>query len=94
MADLNAGLPTKVAAQLATMRLPLSGRVPFRPVLVRNRRGDLVLARRKVEHGPRKDVPGLLDDQGRIWVHDDAHAGWPSHWDVQLDGGVDYMRVG
>ncbi len=87
-------LPAKVAAQIAKMRLPTSGSTPFRPQFDRNRRGELILARRLIESGPRAGTPGLLDEQGRIWVRDDAHAGLPDHWDVQLDEGADYVRVG
>ncbi len=43
--------------------------------------------------GPKRGKRGYVDDQGRIWVKDHAHAGVPEHWDVQIDDGADYIRV-
>jgi hypothetical protein len=39
-----------------------------------------------------KRGPG--DTQGRIWIWDKAHSGYPGHWDVQINGGADYIKVG
>ena len=94
MATPSPDLPPKLVTQLAKMRLPLGGTVPFVPVLDRNRAGEPILARRLIDKGVRHGTPGLLDAAGRIWVRDAAHAGLPEHWDVQIDGGADYIRVG
>ena len=42
---------------------------------------------------PRSGKPGSVDDQGRIWIRDRAHAKLPDHWDVQIDDGADYIRI-
>lgn len=69
------------------------GQHPFRPRLIKNRAGDLVVEKRAVASGPKRGKRGYVDDQGRIWVKDRAHAGVPDHWDVQVGGGSDYFRV-
>jgi len=78
---------------MAKAGLPTSGQVPFVPRLVTNRRGDQVIEKAEVEHGPKKGKRGYVDTQGRIWIKDRAHAGDPDHWDVQVDAGRDYFRV-
>jgi hypothetical protein len=35
-----------------------------------------------------------VDEEGRIWIRDYEHADLPDHWDVQIDGGTDYIRIG
>jgi hypothetical protein len=55
--------------------------------------GEQVIEKRAVQSGPKAGKKGYVDDQGRIWVKDRAHAGLPDHWDVQSDGGDNYIRV-
>lgn len=88
-----AGLPQKVIDQLARARLPSGGPNPYRPRLVTNRAGDLVIEKLVVARGPKIGKKGYVDDQGRIWVKDRAHGSVPEHWDVQIDEGGDYIRV-
>jgi hypothetical protein len=91
---LPANLPQKVQEQMAKAGLPQTGQVPFVPKLTTNRRGESIIDKGVVQHGPKKDKKGYVDTQGRIWIKDRAHAGDPDHWDVQIDGGQDYIRVG
>ena len=44
--------------------------------------------------GPKAGKKGVVDDQGNIWIRDRAHAGVPDHWDVQIDDGDGYFRMG
>lgn len=69
------------------------GTHPFKPRLVTNRKGDQVIEKRAVAKGPKRGKRGYVDDQGRIWIKDRAHANVPDHWDVQIEGGEDYLRV-
>ena len=48
----------------------------------------------EVKHGSQAGRKGVVDKEGRIWLKDEAHAGYPEHWDVQVDSGKDYIRVG
>ena len=66
----------------------------FVPKLKKGPKGHLIMDKGRVTSGPKSGAVGLLDDQGRIWVRDEAHAGYPLHWDVQVNGGADYFRVG
>jgi hypothetical protein len=86
-------LSKKVEGQIARAGLPRSGTIPFEPKLTVNRRGDQVIEKSEVIHGPKKGKRGYIDLQGRIWVKDRTHSGLPDHWDVQIDGGKDYIRV-
>jgi hypothetical protein len=52
------------------------------------------MEKKTIQEGPKKGKRGFVDELGRIWVKDRAHAGVPDHWDVQLDDGADYIRVG
>jgi hypothetical protein len=61
---------------------------------VTNRRGDQVIEKRPVLHGPKRGKRGYVDELGRIWVKDRSHADVPDHWEVQIDDGLDYFRVG
>jgi hypothetical protein len=88
------GLPKKVIEQIKKAGLPTGGRHPFKPKLVKNMRGEEVIEKKAVQKGPKKGKRGYVDEQGRIWVKDRAHAGVPDHWDVQIDEGQDYIRVG
>ena len=87
-------LPEKVLRQLEKAGLPRAGHRPFRPRLTTNRRGETIVARAAPAIGPRRRRVGWVDEDGNIWIRDPAHAGLPDHWDVQLDGGRDYVRVG
>ena|SRR5215218_9610977 len=93
MAAQKPNLPPKLAAQIAKAGLPQSGQEPYRPQLVPNRRGQVVVAKAAVQHGPKAGKRGWVDDQGRIWIRDYAHAGLPDHWDVQDANGTSYFRV-
>jgi hypothetical protein len=90
---VSADLPQKVIDQIARAGLPTGGRHPFRPKLTTNHRGEPMIEKKAVAKGQKKNKKGYVDDQGRIWVKDRAHAGMPDHWDVQIDGGEDYIRV-
>jgi hypothetical protein len=90
---MSSDLPQKVIDQMQRAGLPTGGQHPFRPKLVKNRRGDQVIEKQAVSKGPKKGKKGYVDDQGRIWIKDRAHADVPDHWDIQIDGGEDYFRV-
>jgi len=62
-------------------------------MLTKNRSGDQVIEKRAVAKGPKKGKRGYVDEQGRVWVKDPSHADLPEHWDVQIGGGDDYIRV-
>jgi hypothetical protein len=85
--------PKKVIDQLDKAGLPTGGTYPFRPKLVKNRKGEEIIEKQSVQKGPKKGKKGFLDDQGRIWIKDRSHAGLPDHWDVQIQAGEDYFRV-
>jgi hypothetical protein len=78
---------------MAKAGLPTGGTVPFIPQLTTNRRGDQIIEKATVQHGPKQGKKGYLDTAGRIWIKDRAHAGDPDHWDVQIDAGQSYIRV-
>ena len=86
-------LPQKIIDQMNKAGLPLSGPHPFKPKLTRNRHGVLLIERRAVARGPKRGKRGYVDEQGRVWVKDRAHAGLPDHWDVQIDDGDRYVRI-
>ena len=89
-------LPEKVKKQIQKLRLPQLGDEPFEPQLVGKRRGaknDKEMKRAVVQYGPKMGEVGFVDSTGRIWVKNRAHAHVPDHWDVQIDGGKDYIRV-
>jgi hypothetical protein len=86
-------LPEKVKQQIKGAGLPTGGQVPFVPALTRNRRKETIVKKGPVLYGPKRGDVGYVDRNGRIWVKDAAHAGTPDHWDVQIDGGRDYVRV-
>jgi hypothetical protein len=73
--------------------LPTGGARPFKPKLTKNQRGELVIEKKAVTKGPKRGKKGFVDDQGSIWIRDRAHADVPDHWDVQIDGGEEYIRV-
>jgi hypothetical protein len=86
-------LPQKVIDQMAKAGLPTSGAHPFKPRLTVNKAGKQIIDKQPVRRGPKRGKVGYVDEQGRIWVKDRAHAGTPDHWDVQIAGGDDYFRV-
>jgi hypothetical protein len=90
---VSSGLPDKVVEQMRKAGLPSAGQHPFKPRLTTNRKGEQVIEKRAVARGPKKGKRGYVDDQGRIWIKDRAHAGVPDHWDVQINEGDDYFRV-
>jgi hypothetical protein len=84
----------KFIDQIQRAGLPTGGQHPFRPKIVKNQRGEPIISKRPVLKGPKTGKRGYVDDQDRIWIKDRAHAGVPDHWDVQIDDGDDYFRVG
>jgi len=87
-------LPPKVLEQINNKGLPQSGETPFVPKLITNKAGQKIMQTAEIRYGPKAGKRGFLDQNGRIWVKDEAHAGYPEHWDVQLAEGRDYFRVG
>jgi hypothetical protein len=90
---VSTSLPQKIIDQIKNAGLPTSGQHPFRPKLTTNQRGHQMIEKKAVAKGPKAGKRGYVDDQGRIWIKDRAHAGLPDHWDVQIDDGEDYIRV-
>jgi hypothetical protein len=86
-------LRQKVIDQMRKAGLPTNRAHPFKPRLTSNRSGDLVIEKKGVTKGPKRGKMGYVDDQGRIWIKDRAHSHVPDHWDVQIAGGDDYVRV-
>ena len=86
-------LPEKIIEQMTRAGLPTGGRFPFKPKLTTNRRGGFIIDKQAATKGPKRGKKGFVDEQGRIWIKDHPHAGLPTHWDVQIDGGADYIRV-
>jgi hypothetical protein len=84
----------KIERQIRDAGLPTGGKTPFDPKLVKNARGDSIISKAKIDTGPKAGKAGYVDKSGRIWIKDKAHAGDPEHWDVQINGGQDYCRVG
>jgi hypothetical protein len=87
-------LPQKIIDQIVNAGLPTGGEHPFKPKIARNRSGDPIIEKRPILIGPKVGKKGFVDDQDRIWIKDKAHAHVPDHWDVQIDDGDDYFRVG
>jgi len=85
---------TKVDRQIKNAGLPTSGALPFFPEIEIDRKGQTIIKKASVTHGPKKGKKGYVDTRGRIWIKDRAHAGFPDHWDVQENGGrKGYTRV-
>jgi hypothetical protein len=95
MAENAPRLPPRVEAQIAKAGLPTGGAHPFYPELTTNRKGEPALVKAQAVNAPKgqSEKWGWVDAEGRIWVRDQAHAGVPDHWDVQITGGADYLRV-
>lgn len=83
----------KIDEQIKKAGLPAVGRTPFAPKLVKNRRGQDVIKKELIKHGPKRGKVGFVDTKDRIWIKDRAHADAPDHWDVQEDSGKTYFRV-
>jgi hypothetical protein len=90
---VSSDLPEKIVEQMEKAGLPLSGAHPFKPKLTRNKRGEQVIEKKAPTKGPKCGKRGYVDDQGRIWIKDRAHADVPDHWDVQIADGEDYVRI-
>jgi hypothetical protein len=88
-----APLPEKIIRQMTKAGLPFGGTHPFKPRLTKNRKGESIIEKMAVAKGPKKGKVGYVDEQGRIWIKDRAHANLPDHWDVQIRGGDEYIRV-
>jgi hypothetical protein len=87
-------LSEKVLEQVSKAGLPLEGEFPFEPLLTTNRRGESIIQKVQITHGPKQGKFGYADTQGRIWIRDHAHGDYPEHWDVQENGGsTGYTRV-
>ena len=86
-------LPDKIVRQMEKAGLPIGGEVVYEPRLEKNKRGTVVIKKETVTHGPKRGKMGYVDANGRIWIKDRAHAEDPDHWDVQINGGMEYMRV-
>jgi hypothetical protein len=86
-------LPQKIIDQINKAGLPMRGQHPFVPALAKNRKGESIIRKAAIQHGPKIGKVGYVDDQGRIWLRDRAHANVPDHWDVQIGGGQSYFRV-
>ena len=90
---MSSPLPKKIQEQMARAGLPCAGTNPFRPKIVKNRNNEDIIDKQPVTKGPKQGKRGFVDDQGRIWIRDRAHAHVPDHWDAQIDGGEDYIRI-
>jgi len=90
---VSASLPQKILNQMRNAGLPSGGTHPFYPKIIKNRSGEDIIEKRSVGKGPKRGKRGYVDDQGRIWIRDRAHAHVPDHWDVQIDDGEDYIRI-
>jgi hypothetical protein len=52
-------LPRKVIAQIRKAGLPTEGQYPFKPKLIKNRRGELIIKKDIVQHGPKRGETGI-----------------------------------
>jgi len=85
---------TKISNQIQKKGLPTSGQTPYKAKYRVNKAGNLELQRGAPKYGPKVNEVGFVDENGRIWIKEGAHAGYPEHWDVQVDEGRNYFRVG
>lgn len=86
-------IPDKIVRQIEKAGLPKVGALHYEPRLEKNKTGKFVIRKEAVRNGPKTGKMGFVDISGRIWIKDRAHAGDPDHWDVQIDGGMEYFRV-
>jgi len=77
----------KIEKQMKKAGLPTGGAMPFHPDLGKNRKGEPIIMKAPVQHGPKKGKYGYVDTMGRIWIKDRAHGNYPDHWDVQENSG-------
>jgi hypothetical protein len=89
----NNGSWSKIDRQIKKAGLPTGGPVPFVPQLDKSKKGDPIIRRGTIQHGPKKGKKGYVDTRGRIWIKCRAHGTYPDHWDVQVDEGKEYFRV-
>ncbi len=90
---MSSKLPQKIIDQMRRAGLPTSGTHSYRPRLTNNQKGEQIIEKCAVGNGPKQGKRGYVDEQGRIWIRDRAHADVPDHWDVQIDDGDNYIRV-
>lgn len=86
-------LPDKIRKQIEKAKLPTGGGFPFEPKLRKRSDGSAEIEKGTISLGPKAGKRDYVDSSGRIWIKDRAHAGHPDHWDVQIDGGDDYVKV-
>lgn len=77
----------KIDKQIKKAGLPTGGTMPFHPQLDKNKKGEPIIRKAAVQHGPKKGKYGYVDTKERIWIKDRAHGEYPDHWDVQEDAG-------
>jgi len=87
-------LPEEIDRQIRKAGLPTGGSFPFIPKLDTNLKGRPIIRKETIQGGPRKGKKGYVDSDGKIWIRDRAHGGYPDHWDVQENGGTQNRRVG
>jgi hypothetical protein len=73
-------LPAKVQRQIEETGVPSGGQTPFKPKLKKNRKGDLEMEKGVILEGPKRGKKGFVDEDGRIWIRDPGHSGYPDHW--------------
>lgn len=78
----------RIDNQIRKAGLPTEGPMPFVPQFGTNQKGDPIIIKAQVVHGPKKGKVGYVDIQGRIWIKDRAHGKYPDHWDIQENGGA------
>ena len=62
--------PDKLARPIQRAGLPTGGPVPFVPKLDQSRKGEEIVRKATVQHGPKKGKKGFVDTIGRIWITD------------------------
>jgi hypothetical protein len=80
-------LPKGIEKQIEKAGLPTGGTIPFIPKLDKNKKGEPIIKKIMIQHGPKKGKKGYVDSKGKIWIRDRAHGRYPDHWDVQENGG-------
>src|SRR5205823_7812029 len=64
------GLPDKIKKQIEKAGLPTGGAMPFHPKLDKNQKGEPIIRKDTIQHGPRKGKKGYVDSKGKIWIRD------------------------
>jgi hypothetical protein len=80
-------LPDEIEKKMKKAGLPTGGSMPFKPQIDKNKKGEPIIRKREITHGPMKGKKGYVDTDGKIWIRDRAHGKYPDHWDVQENGG-------